>query len=322
MLDRKLKWSHLKGLYELYERGQTSARIQDNAFIKYLKNSRRLIGCKLGSQSVLVANTGYKEYYRENLFEAFNKYSTFLESNNISLDGRQQFDEYDLEAFSFIVERREEILSSVPSIRQFSSMVFRKKGSKYLDTHPGIASIVLRLLRLEEFPGRDPKENQWRFVVDHPAPEIIVLCENIANLKRPWIARANNIELWYVGGNNTAILEHISEDKLKLPLVYCCDWDQHGIDIYHRIYKIFSDKNKEVMILTPYSQTSALPEDSPNHNSRWKENDIISRWPTHPFNSDQVVLLSKLFSLKQWIEEESQDLLELLYFNGYLKRNH
>ena len=319
MLNRELKWPHLRGLYELYEKGQTTARIQDNAFVRYLKNDRRLIGLRPGSLNILTARPGYNQYYTDNFLHAYNRYTMFLQSNNITMDGRQRFDEYDLEAFTFIVERKEEILASVPSMRQFSSMIFREKGSKYLDTHPGIASLVLNLLGLESFPGSDPKENQWRFIVDHPNPKMIILCENIANLKRPWIARTHEIELWYVGGNNTAILEYISPEKLGIPLLYSCDWDQHGLDIYKRIHGIFAEKQKEIQILTPYNQQSTLPEDSLNHNSRWKDVGVVAQWPLHPFNQEQIDLLSKLFLYRQWIEEESQDLLQLLNYNGFLK---
>jgi hypothetical protein len=318
MLDRALKWPHLRGLYELYEKGQTSARIQDNAFVRHLKSDRRLIGLKPGSMNILTAKPGYRRYYKDNFLQAYNRYVLFLQSNHITMDGRQRFDEYDLETFAFIVERRDEILTSVPGMRQFSSMMFRKKGSKYLDTHPGIASIVLNLLGLEAFPGSDPKENQWRFIVDHPTPKLIVLCENLANLKRPWIARTHDIELWYVGGNNTAILEYISPEKLEVPLLYSCDWDQHGLDIYKRIHGIFAGKHKEIRILTPHNQQFILPEDSPNHASKWRGIDITAQWPLHPFNKEQVSLLSKLILNKQWIEEESQDLLQLLCYNGFL----
>ncbi|OMP75818.1 hypothetical protein BW716_28190 [[Flexibacter] sp. ATCC 35208] len=317
-MNRELKWPHLKGLYELYITGQTSDSILKNAFVRSLKN-RKLIGPKPGRLNTLMDKPGYKAYYEAKFLPAYQRYVTFLEANNIPLDGRQRFDEYDLETFAFIVERKDEILESVPSIRQFSSRVFHEKGSKYLEDHPGIASTVLRLLGLDSFPGSDPKENQWRFVIDPPSPKLIVLCENIANLKRPWIAIAHEIELWYVGGSNTAILENISFDKLQLPLFYCCDWDQDGIDIYKRIYKIFAEKGKDIGILTPYDQQAAIPEVSEKHESRWKEVDMVKQWPAHPFNAEQVELLSKLFRNKQWIEEESQDLVELLRYNELIK---
>ncbi|RFS19430.1 hypothetical protein DVR12_22610 [Chitinophaga silvatica] len=317
MLERKLKWSHLRALNELYTKEQTSAQIQDNAFIQHLKNKKRLIANKPGYQNILIAKPGYLQYYQDNFLKAYERYTLFLQSNNITTDGRHRFDEYDLETFAFIMERKEEILASVPSIRQFSSRMFKEKGSKYLDTHPGIASIVLNLLNLEAFPGSDTTENQWRFVIDHPTPNLIVLCENIANLKRPWVARTHKIELWYVGGNNTTILEQISPEKLEIPLLYSCDWDQHGLEIYKRIHEIFNSKNKNIQILTPYNQECFLPESSPNHGSKWKDLHITHQWKSHPFNKEQTNLLSKLINNKQWIEEESQDLVQLLQYNGF-----
>ncbi|KFE97248.1 hypothetical protein [Chryseobacterium luteum] len=68
----------------------------------------------------------------------------------------------------------------------------------------------------------------------------------------------NNIELWYVGGNNTKPLLDISADKLNLPIYYFCDWDYNGLDIYCQVRNIFNAKGKEIIIIEP-------PENSKNY---------------------------------------------------------
>ena len=136
----------------------------------------------------------------------------------------------------------------------------------------------------------------------------------------PLVTGGEGLERYYYLDVNSKSKSEI--DKLLLPLYYCCDWDQHGIDIYRRIHKIFADKGKEIQILTPYDQHAAISENSGNHESRWKDIDILIRWTSHPFNEEQVILLSNLSRSKKWIEEESQDLIEMLKYNGCLKEEN
>ncbi len=269
MNNRKLTWRHLKALHDLYDQRRTSASNPDNAYIRSLVKAR-LIESKPGNDKVLVAHAGYKEYYERQLKEPFLAYYAFLADNRIDTNARQHFDEYDLEAFMFIASNKATIRVGLTTIRHFSSLLFREKGSKYLEKHPGINRIVCKMLDIETFPDQDPKINAWRFVVDHPSPRLVVFCENLANLKRPWISRKQEWELWYVGGNNIGILEQIGQDKLKIPIYYSCDWDLAGLQIYTRLRKILSDKGCFLRLLEPHDKQAILDVRSPDHNSLWK----------------------------------------------------
>ena len=318
MKHRNLKWPHLKALHELYENSVTNARILEHPFVKYLKEDKRLIGVKPGITGTLVAKTGYPAYYEQHLHSNYLRYYQFLTKNHLDLSARQQFDEFDLDAFIFIADNKEELREGLTTIRHFSSLVFREKGSKYLEKHPGICRIIFQLLQIEGFPDQDPKNNQWRFVVDHPTPRVIVLCENLANLKRPWIAREHQLELWYVGGNNITILNQIGADKLSLPIVYCCDWDLAGLKIYCRIKQIFAGKGKTISLLLPPNVGDAIPISSQDHNSLWYPELPLSGLDATTFNKTEQSLIIQLITRNKWIEEESQDLLLLLQKNGFI----
>ncbi|MFX7586113.1 hypothetical protein ABTK07_19425, partial [Acinetobacter baumannii] len=83
-------------------------------------------------------------------------------------------------------------------------------------------------------------------------PTVLVLCENLAHLKNGWKAREHNIELWYVGGNNIGIIDHIGAEKLTRPIYYSCDWDFHGLSIYSRIKQKMKVKGIDINVLLPY----------------------------------------------------------------------
>lgn len=318
MKHRNLKWSHLKALNELCENKSISAQILEHPFVKNLKEEKRLIGFKTGSNRILVAKPGYSVYYKKHLYESYLRYYKFLTKYQFDLDARKQFDEYDLDAFIFIADNKEKLREGLTTIRHFSSLMFREKGSKFLEKHPGICKIIFHLLEVECFPDQDPKNNQWRFVIDHPAPRLILLCENLANLKRPWVAYEHQLELWYVGGNNITILEQIAPDKLSLPVIYCCDWDLAGLKIYCRIKQIFSRKNKAITLLLPSDVRDAIPIDSPDHNSFWEPTLPLSGLDIDLFNAAEQSLIAQLIIRNKWIEEESQDLLLLLQKNGFI----
>jgi len=318
MKHKNLKWSHVKALHELYENGSTRAQILESPFVKNLKEEKRLIGFKMGSSRVLVAKPGYNAYYKQSLCNSYLRYYEFLTNYQFGLDGRQQFDEFDLDAFIFIANNKEELRNGLTTIRHFSSFIFKEKGSKFLEKHPGICKIIFHLLDVECFPDQDPKNNQWRFVIDHPTPQLIVLCENLANLKRPWVAHEHQLELWYVGGNNITILEQIGSDKLSLPIVYCCDWDLAGLKIYCRVKQIFSGKKKSISLLLPSDVRNAIPIDSPDHYSFWDPSLPLSGLDVDLFNKVEQSFITQLILKNKWIEEESQDLLLLLQKNGFI----
>ncbi|RYE54481.1 MAG: hypothetical protein EOP48_12235 [Sphingobacteriales bacterium] len=243
------------------------------------------------------------------------KYSEFFSRNEIESDGRRSYDEYDLNTLLFIERNREELAKGLTTMRQFSAVIFKGKGSKYLEEKHSLRKAVCKLLRIVDFPDQDPKTHQWRLVVDCVNPQAIVLCENIAYLKNPERARDNYIELWYVGGNNIGILKHIPTQKLNLPLYYSCDWDFAGLQIYARVKQMLAENGVLISLFFPHNTSDSLHVDSPFHKSKWDKSGLLSGLPVQHFSIREKELIAELIRKDHWIEEEGLDLVSNFLFN-------
>jgi hypothetical protein len=310
-MKNDLTWQILKAMNTLYVKKQIPSTNATNSQIKHLI-SRKLIRYKYSNHNYFEALEGYENYYEKIFLQDFQQYESFLQSIDPEADGRKTFTMRDITTLMFITDQRNELKKSLTTRRTFSSEIFKYGGSKYLESHPSLDKIVCKILEIEDFPAEDPKILQWRFVVDCINPESIVLCENLDFLKTPNIVRQNNIELWYVGGNNTANIHHISAEKLSKPLYYSCDWDYDGLKIYCRIKNILKSKSKNIALLYPSNLQNKLPVDSPHHNSQWNRAFDLSGLDRSYFTAKEIELIQQLIAKNQWIEEESNDLLEML----------
>tara|TARA_R110002050_G_scaffold184053_1_gene317488 strand:+ start:6202 stop:7158 length:957 start_codon:yes stop_codon:yes gene_type:complete len=310
-MSNDLAWRVLKAMNTLYIKGKIPSGKTMDSQIKYLI-SRKLIGYQHGNSNYLVSFDGYKEYYEKNFLQDFQHYEGFLQSIDPEVNGRKTCTVRDIYTLMFIVEQQDELVKKLTTRRTFSGQIFKYGGSKYLENRPGLDKMVCRILNIEDFPSEDPKDLQWRFVVDCLNPESIVLCENLDFLKTPKIARHHNIELWYVGGNNTSNVQHISTEKLKKPIFYSCDWDYDGLKIYCRLKDIFRSKSKDIRLLFPSNLQNLLPVDSPHHKSKWNHSMDFSSLDRAYFQKNEIELIMQLIQKNQWIEEESNDLLEML----------
>ena len=316
-MNKDLTWRILKAMNNLYMKGKIPSGKTKDSHVRYLIN-RKLIGLQHGNSNYLVAFERYKRYYKKNYLEDFEQYETFLHGIDDEIDGRRNFTVRDIQTLMFIQEQREELIKHITTRRTFSGQIFKYGGSKYLENRPGLDRIVCKILDIDNFPSEDPRDLQWRFVVDCPNPKLVVLCENLDFLKTPQMARKHNIELWYVGGNNTSIINHIGDDKLIKPLFYSCDWDYDGLRIFCRIKDILNSKSKDISLLYPSNLQNALPVDSPHHKSKWNDSLELSGLNKAYFKKHEIELLNKLIRKNQWIEEESNDLLGMLNFNKVL----
>lgn len=313
MSNRKLTWRHLKALHQLYIDKRTKAKITDNAYIKnVLIGQKRLITYKSGNINILEANTSFETFYQQHFETDYLRYETFLLEQNLESDARRRYTEDDIQTLMFIAGQKEELVQNLSTLRTFSSEIFKGQGSKYLENKPGLKDAVCKILDIADFPEKDPKNLQWRFVVDCFNPKAVVLCENIAHLKNPWKVREQNIELWYVGGNNIGIIDYISREKLSKPIYYSCDWDYHGLSIYSRIKEKLRLKSFDIKLLLPDTYEAALPVNSPHHKSQWNLNKELSGLNAADFSKEAIQLIENLVQENKWIEEESCDLIKML----------
>ncbi len=311
-MDKKLNWRHLKALQQIYVDGSTRNKVDGHPYFKFLVQNGTL-QTKVGKKNVLEQGVNFPEYYQREHLAQFREYYDFLEKNKI-LFNQANFSERDILALMFVVEQKQQILSDRYSRKKLSALFF-KEGAKHLDKHPGLEKAVLSILEINEFPGRDPKDQQYKFVVNCPNPTVIVLCENINFLLMPWISRENNVELWYAGGNNIDKLNYLPE--ITMPIYYSCDWDYHGLAIYERI----KDKIPQIILLTPSAINSRNATDSPNHNSHWNPEIPFSGLNLKNFTMSERFLIIDLISKHEWIEEENNDLVLMLSAQRALQSN-
>lgn len=311
MNNREIKWRTLKALNALYEKGKTPATIVNDGFIERLMHTHRLIRLKLTNANYLEPCRNFAEYYEKNFAADFQQAEQFLTEAGLEHDARRCYTLDDIHTLQFIAAHKMELQQSLTTLRTFSSKVFTYGGSKYLENHPGLLKVVYQILGIEHFPAEDPKVLQWRFVVDCPDAQLIVLCENLNFLKTPLIARENHIELWYIGGNNISNINYIPEHKLSLPLYYSCDWDYDGLKIYERLHEKFADKSKPLSLLYP-SPIQRKPVNSPDHNSQWNHNLPFSGLSTSLFQPVAVALIQDLIAHNEWIEEETTELVMMV----------
>jgi hypothetical protein len=315
--DRGLVWRHYCALNELYIKRQTSAKISSNSFVNaILIRQKRLLRPKMGNLKILEAQNGYRDYYEKEFKEDFERFNAFLSTHGLSVDARQKYTVKDILTLMFVEDNKSMLKANLTTARKFSNVVFKGLGSKYLEAHPSLYKAVCRLLEISSFPDKEPQNLQWRLTVDCVNPKAIVLCENLAFLKTPWEARAHDVELWYVGGSNTAIIDYISNDKLLLPIFYSCDWDYHGLRIFQNISERLKLKGCEIKLLFPSDPNERLPVVMEHHKSKWLSGKYLSGLEQSLFNVTYTALIQDLIKNDQWIEEESFEFVELLRYNG------
>ncbi len=308
-----LSWRALKALQTIFEKERTNAEIGENSFIKYLMGpSKRLLKYKMGNHNIIEARLGYQEFYQTELAERMEVYTEFLIANSLESDARRNYKESDIETLIFVKEQAAELRTNLTTQEAFSTEFF--DSAKHLKQNNSVKKAVLKLLEVENFPDESPKNHLWRFVVDAPNPRMIVICENLANLKRGWKAKREQITMWYVGGNNIKILNDIPVDQLTLPIYYSCDWDYHGLRIFNSVKGILELRGTSVQLLVPSPNAKRLPTNSPNHNSRWLYNKDFSGFDPKVFSQEECLLISELINTNQWIEEEAWDLFERLSY--------
>ncbi|MDV3577882.1 hypothetical protein CMU79_08005 [Elizabethkingia anophelis] len=250
---------------------------------------------------------GFSEIYKRDYLAKYNRYETFL-ANTALLKSQLRFDEKDIEILIGIKEDmdngnieplRKQIIKNEATVRVVSLMFF--KNEKYLLGKEALINAVKLLLDIDELA--DDKDLQYKYVLECNSPKCIVLCENIDFLKRPTLARANHIELWYAGGKNVTKLDFA--DTRGLPIYYSCDWDYDGLYI---IYPLVRDKIPNIQLLTPNGISKGIEETE--HASKWEN--IKDKNIDYLLTSNQLDIMKKLIELNQWIIEESNDLIKCL----------
>lgn len=303
-----MNWIELRSLNNLYSNGEVKINdtLAKSGEINYLINSLRTLD---RTHDKLFVLEGFAELYEKDYCEKYHRYETFLSDNGL-LKPQLRFEESDIQILIGIKDDmdngnleplREQIIKNEATVRIVSLMFF--KNEKYLLGKVALINAVKLLLNIDELA--DDKDLQYKYVLECKDPSCIVLCENIDFLKRPTLARANKIELWYAGGKNVNKLDF--SDTRGLPIYYSCDWDYDGLFI---IYPLVKEKIPNIQLLTPNGNPKGIIETE--HNSRWEN--IKDRNIDYRLTANQLDIMKKLIELDQWIIEESNDLVCMVRF--------
>ncbi|ADB40558.1 hypothetical protein [Spirosoma linguale] len=318
---RKISWGSLKRLHDLYTNRKSTAALNNDSFIynHFMVNSR-MIRKKRGGQKTPVweptpqFDWHYERWHKDKYLD----FKDFFEKSELPHTALQDYEEDDIATLVFVYNNREEILKGLTTERTFLKEIFKKaideeRESKYFIKHISLKNAVLKLLGREKegFPDDDPKDHQWRFVVDCPTAEYVVLCENLNMLKLPRKALEHNIELWHVGGGNTKPVERLGSRQLNLPLFYSCDWDYHGLEIYSRIKRLL--KGYKVELLMPRINAQRFDTKTEYHSSEWNFNIPFSGLERDDFSTKAQLLIEELIRTDKWIEEEGNDVVEMIF---------
>lgn len=299
MITRNLLWREIIALKALHgPNRKTSNQVAELPYIKDLLDRGFLKEVSIGSKRGLEANPQFHELFERELAQAIRHHETTLQQLDI-VNHASRYTEEEIQVLSAIASQKDEILSAQMSKRKISSTFFKNQDSKHLDNHSGLSNAVLKILGRDDFPGQDPKDQQFLFVLHTVNVRAIVISENIEPLKTPWVPRSRDIELWHPGGNNFNKLKHVPQRSE--PKFYLCDWDHDGLHIYERILVIFP----ELVLLIPDGHRK--PVTTGHHKSAWQLGKPWSGLNPACYSSVAFQIIDELMKQDQWIEQEGND---------------
>lgn len=304
-MNKNITWKELKALDDLYRYKRTRALIQGHPYINYLIHERSILDLKPYNIKIIVSTDRFETFYEKEFKKPYEEAKKFLIENDIKPTANKAYTIEDVKTLMLIAENKDELKSNPTNIEDFSNEFF--DTSKYLKNRTSVRKAVFKILDISQF-SLDKKENQWRLVVDNTHPKAIILCENKSFLKQPWIAKETQTKLWYVGGNNIAIIDDIDENDLSKPIYYCCDWDLAGLQIYSRIKAKLKERNKEIQILYPNKPHKKISTYVEYHYSHWDLIKTLSGLKLDDFSKKELLLIRELIQNELWIEEESTNL--------------
>lgn len=308
-MNKNITWKELKALDDLYRHKRTKAIIQGHPYIKYLIHDKGILDLKPDNVKVIISTDRFEVFYEREFKKSYEEAKKFLIENEIKPTANKKFTIEDIKTLMLIAENKQELKNNPTNIEDFSNEFF--DISKYLKNRKSVRDAVFKILNIERFP-LDKKVNQWRLVVDNRNPRAIIMCENKSFLKQPWIAKDTQTKLWYVGGNNIAIIDDIDENDLSKPIYYSCDWDLAGLQIYSRIKAKLKERNKEIQILYPNEPHKKISTYIEYHYSHWDLTKILSGLKLENFSKKELLLIKELFQNELWIEEESTNLMLMI----------
>lgn len=308
-MNKNITWKELKALDDIFRLKKSRAVIQDHPYIQHLIYDEGILDLKPDNNKVIITTERFESFYKREFQTAFNEAKKFLIENDIKPTANKAFTIEEIKSLMLIAENKEELRNNPTTIEDFSNEFF--DISKHLKNRKSVKDAVFKILNIERF-SLDEKKNQWRLVIDNRNPLAVVMCENKSYLKQPWIAKETQTKLWYVGGNNIAIIDDIDESDLSKPIYYSCDWDLAGLQIFIRIKAKLKKRNADIRLLFPNKPHKRLSTYISYHNSHWDLTKTLSGLTIEDFSRVELELIKSLMGKEEWIEEESFDIVQMI----------
>ncbi|SIQ20419.1 hypothetical protein [Maribacter ulvicola] len=308
-MNKNITWKELKALDDIYRFKKSRAIIQSHPYIKHLIYEKGILDLKPDNIKVIISTDRFEEFYEREFKKPYEEAKRFLIENEIKPTANKAFTFEEVRTLMFIAENKVELRNNPTTIEDFSNEFF--DISKYLKNRKSVKDAVFKILNIQRF-SLDEKVNQWRLVVDNKNPKGVIMCENKSYLKQPWIAEETQTKLWYVGGNNIAIIDDIDESDLSKPIYYSCDWDLAGLQIFSRIKAKLKERNKKICLLFPNEPHKRISTYIPYHDSHWSLTKTLSGLILEDFTKKELELIKSLIDKEEWIEEESFDIIKMI----------
>jgi len=308
-MNKNITWKELKALDDIYRFKKSRAIIQSHPYIKHLIYEKGILDLKPDNIKVIISTDRFEEFYEKEFKKPYEEAKKFLIENEIKPTANKGFTFEEVKTLMFIAENKVELRNNPTTIEDFSNEFF--DISKYLKNRKSVKDAVFKILNIQRF-SLDEKVNQWRLVIDNKNPKAVIMCENKSYLKQPWIAEETQTKLWYVGGNNIAIIDDIDESDLSKPIYYSCDWDLAGLQIFLRIKAKLKLRTKNIQLLFPNEPHKRISTYIPYHDSHWNLAKPLSGLVLEEFSKKELKLIKSLIDKEEWIEEESFDIIEMI----------
>lgn len=308
-MNKNITWKELKALDDIYRFKKSRAVIQNHPYIKYLIYEEGILDLKPDNIKVIVATDKFEAFYEKEFKKPYEESKKFLLENDIKPTANKGFTIEDIKTLMLISENKTELRNNPTTIEDFSNEFF--DISKYLKNRKSVRDAVFKILDIQRF-SLDEKENQWRLVIDNKTPKAVIMCENKSYLKQPWIAKETQTKLWYVGGNNIAIIDDIDESDLSKSIYYSCDWDLAGLQIFSRIKAKLKERKTDIQLLFPNEPHKRVSTYIPYHDSHWDWTKPLSGIVLEDFSKKELKLVKSLIDKEEWIEEESFDIIKMI----------
>lgn len=308
-MNKNVTWKELKALDDIYRFKKSRAVIQNHPYIKYLIYEEGILDLKPDNMKIIVPTDRFEAFYEKEFKKPYEESKKFLLENDIRPTANKSFTIEDIKTLMLISENKAELRKNPTTIEDFSNEFF--DISKYLKNRKSVKDAVFKILDIQRF-SLDKKENQWRLVIDNKNPKAVIMCENKSYLKQPWIAEETQTKLWYVGGNNIAVIDDIDESDLSKPIYYSCDWDLAGLQIFSRIKAKLKERKTDIQLLFPNEPHKRVSTYIPYHHSHWVLTKPLSGIVIEDFSKKELKLVKSLIDKEEWIEEESFDIIMMI----------